>query len=47
MAEPQCIIGNDFPPPHLWGLDPLFRCGIKLFISEVKCLQQVEGFNRE
>lgn len=31
-------------PVRLWGLDPLHRCGIKLFISQLHTLPQVLDF---
>jgi len=33
--------------PRLWGLDPLYRCGIKLFISEILSLPQIPDFPRK
>ena len=38
------INDTTLPPPRLWGLDPMYRCNVKLFISQILQLNQVEGF---
>ncbi|XP_065660607.1 CST complex subunit STN1 isoform X3 [Hydra vulgaris] len=35
---------NNLPPVKFWGLDPLHRCSIKLFIKQINNLPQVQGF---
>ena len=34
-------------PPRIWGLDPFYKCGVKLFISEVLNIPQLQGFSRQ
>ena len=40
--ENVCL--SKLPPVNVWGLDPLHRCGIKLFIRQINHLPQIIGF---